>query len=252
LDKVLFAVIFAILFAVLFSVTSPVASGAADPDDIVFENGGVPDASTGLVMDDHIPLEDFVLDEDTILTDVHFVMGDSQPNPTGFPGPFEYFILTDKDDVPHEILSSGIVEPEEIEMEQLDDGRLGPRWLVWFDLKEPVQIPAGVKFWLGIHKGNDFISEGLFWEATTIDFGRAPWAALLGDFDDLLDTSAFSNGLWFQLTSKEVPVVGGELIPIETTSLILASAQTFSWMIPVILSGIGIGLFVVSRKSENS
>jgi hypothetical protein len=47
-------------------------------------------------------------------------------------------------------------------------------------------------------------------------------------------------------------LVGGELIPIETTSLILAGAQSFSWMIPVILSGIGIGLFVVSRKSENS
>jgi len=47
----------------------------------------------------------------------------------------------------------------------------------------------------------------------------------------------------------QVPV-GGELIPIETTSLILAGAQTFSWMIPVILSVLGIGLFVVSRKSE--
>jgi len=44
--------------------------------------------------------------------------------------------------------------------------------------------------------------------------------------------------------------VGGELIPIESTSLILAGAQTFSWMIPVILSVLGIGLFIVSRKSE--
>ena len=48
------------------------------------------------------------------------------------------------------------------------------------------------------------------------------------------------------------PVVGGELIPIETTSLLLASAQSFSWMIPVVLSVLGIGLFVVSRKTENS
>ena len=47
-------------------------------------------------------------------------------------------------------------------------------------------------------------------------------------------------------------VVGGEIIPIETTSLLLASAQSFSWMIPVLVAGIGIGLFVVSRKSENS
>ena len=47
-----------------------------------------------------------------------------------------------------------------------------------------------------------------------------------------------------------VPVVGGEIIPIESTSLLLAGAQSFSWMIPVVLSVLGIGLFVVSRKSE--
>ena len=54
--------------------------------------------------------------------------------------------------------------------------------------------------------------------------------------------------LWAILSSSTV--IGGEIIPIETTSLILAGAQSFSWMIPVLLSGIGIGLFVVSRKSE--
>ncbi|MFB5631359.1 MAG: hypothetical protein ACE5RN_07200 [Nitrosopumilaceae archaeon] len=46
-------------------------------------------------------------------------------------------------------------------------------------------------------------------------------------------------------------VVGGEVISIEATSLILTAAQSFSWMIPVVLSGIGIGLFVF-RRSENS
>ncbi len=46
--------------------------------------------------------------------------------------------------------------------------------------------------------------------------------------------------------------VGGEFLPIKTTSLLLAGAQTFSWMIPLVLSGIGIGLVVFSRKSENS
>jgi len=45
--------------------------------------------------------------------------------------------------------------------------------------------------------------------------------------------------------------VGGEIIPIETTSLILAGVQSFSWMIPVVLSVLGIGLFVASRKSES-
>jgi len=54
-------------------------------------------------------------------------------------------------------------------------------------------------------------------------------------------------------TSEPQPsdeVIGGEIIPIETTSLILAGSQSLSWMIPVVLSVLGIGLFVVSRKSE--
>ena len=45
-------------------------------------------------------------------------------------------------------------------------------------------------------------------------------------------------------------LVAGEIIPIESTSLILAGAQSFSWMIPLLLSVLGIGLFVVSRKNE--
>jgi len=59
----------------------------------------------------------------------------------------------------------------------------------------------------------------------------------------------YNNGFGLTFIDNS-QVVGGELIPIETTSLILAGAQSFSWMIPVVLSGIGIVLFVVSRKSE--
>jgi len=47
-------------------------------------------------------------------------------------------------------------------------------------------------------------------------------------------------------------IVGGEFLPIDSTALLLAGAQSFSWMIPLVLSVLGIGLFVVSRKSENS
>jgi len=46
--------------------------------------------------------------------------------------------------------------------------------------------------------------------------------------------------------------VGGEFLSIDSTALLLVGAQSTTWMIPVILSGIGIGLFVVSRKPENS
>jgi len=45
-------------------------------------------------------------------------------------------------------------------------------------------------------------------------------------------------------------LVGGEFLPIDSTALLLAGTQSFSWMIPIVLSVLGIGLFVVSRKSE--
>jgi len=44
-------------------------------------------------------------------------------------------------------------------------------------------------------------------------------------------------------------IIGGNLLPVDTTALLLAGSQSFSWMIPVVLSVLGIGLFVF-RKSE--
>jgi len=44
-------------------------------------------------------------------------------------------------------------------------------------------------------------------------------------------------------------MVGGEFLPIESTSLLVSGVPSTSWLIPVVLSIVGIGLFVVSRKS---
>jgi len=50
---------------------------------------------------------------------------------------------------------------------------------------------------------------------------------------------------------KPTVPVGGEFLLIDSSALILAGAQSFSWMIPVVLSVLGIGLFVF-RKSKKS
>jgi len=43
--------------------------------------------------------------------------------------------------------------------------------------------------------------------------------------------------------------IGGTLVPIDTTALLLASVQSISmWMIPVIAAGIVIGVFVIKRR----
>ncbi len=43
--------------------------------------------------------------------------------------------------------------------------------------------------------------------------------------------------------------IAGTLIPIDTTTLLLASVQSISmWMIPVVAAGVGIGIFVIKRR----
>jgi len=50
------------------------------------------------------------------------------------------------------------------------------------------------------------------------------------------------------------PPIGGTMVPIDTTALLLAGAQSISmWMIPVAIAGVGVSIFVVIRiiKSYN-
>ena len=78
-------------------------------------------------------------------------------------------------------------------------------------------------------------------------------SSMAWDVDSQAATSMIITTLGGVPDITEIPgvqAIGGEIIPIEATSLILASAQSTTWMIPVVLSGLGIALFAVSRKSE--
>jgi len=95
-------------------------------------------------------------------------------------------------------------------------------------------------------------------------FNGPPQTLRIGEYNGIAAAKAVASAAWTgndvtQFTNQDIffdtfpcaaKVVGGEFLPIDNTTLLLAGAQSFSWMIPVILSGIGIGLFVVSRKSE--
>jgi len=68
--------------------------------------------------------------------------------------------------------------------------------------------------------------------------------------------SAYLNGILSPTrdmtftTYFEPEVIGGQLLPLDTTALLLAGVQSVSmWMIPVVLSGIGIGIFVITRRN---
>ncbi len=87
---------------------------------------------------------------------------------------------------------------------------------------------------------------GIFGTWVGDDFNAGANVIKKVEFDGTLNSI-----IWDNIDFCQAEVVGGELLPIDSTALLLAGAQTFSWMIPVVLSVLGIGLFVF-RKPENS
>jgi len=59
-----------------------------------------------------------------------------------------------------------------------------------------------------------------------------------------------AEGATFETVASPCGPVGGDFLKVDNTVLLLAGAQSTTWLIPVVLSVVGIGLFVVSRKSE--
>jgi len=63
-----------------------------------------------------------------------------------------------------------------------------------------------------------------------------------------IDGALAGGGDAFVTKIGELQIIGGTIIPIDTTSLLLVGAQsTASWMIPVIIAGVGIAI-VITRK----
>jgi len=119
--------------------------------------------------------------------------------------------------------------PDTIGIAQSDSGPNNWSWT----LREPVG-PTDGKI--------AYVSNGLFaaqsetnWLVTTNDGFGAYNAALLN--------FAFS-------CSDDGAPVGGFNVPINTSALLLAGVQSISmWMIPVVVAGIGIGVFVIKRRN---
>jgi len=61
--------------------------------------------------------------------------------------------------------------------------------------------------------------------------------------------SEVADDMLFQQIKAVVPVIGGTGIQIDTTSILLAGAQTNAfWIIPIVVSGIIIGIITIRRK----
>jgi len=242
---------------VAFSVLLLVPAGAqnafaTDEDDVIFD-GGSSDFQTVCPMNlsSFICAEDFKLQKATNLRDVHVDVNQFvPPQPELLTAEFKYKIYADS------ILMPGtpgvlIREGEGINEHKVPiPGPGGFDFRYWFDLDKELFLQADTTYWLQLEVTNiprDITSEVGLWSTTP---GFENGASL--SFDQGSTWISGNSQINLVLTGGDDEVVGGEFLPIESTSLLLASAQSFSWMIPLVLSVIGIGLFVVSRKSENS
>ena len=93
---------------------------------------------------------------------------------------------------------------------------------------------------LQITGGNPFNLPDLLQDQLTADpeGNPIPLSVTLG-LEELLCVPAF----------KSFPTVGGSMIPIDSVALLLAGVQSISmWMIPAVIAGVGISIFVAIRR----
>jgi len=224
--------------AVTLTETSSGVMPSSD-DDIIYQNGNNPVPFAGVFIDDKIIADDFVLSQDFVVTDAHFTAFLDPPPITV--EPLLFFILEDDGGVPGNVISSGLAQ--NVELMELETDRFE----VWFDFEEGVPLDGGVTYWFALKYTDTFavISPEPRWEISDVVTGNS---IMLSVSIPPTQWFPFTNfDVWFQLTG-DGEVVGGELLPIDTTTLLLAGAQmNAAWMIPVIVSAIGIGI-VIARK----
>ena len=103
--------------------------------------------------------------------------------------------------------------------------------------------------------GDLVINDGFVFSAW--DEGEGNGVSLSDELGNLLGENLYINvhtlifpsgELRGQIICESIPV-GGELIPLDSTVLLLAGAQmTASWIVPVLVAGAGIGLVLLRRK----
>jgi len=113
---------------------------------------------------------------------------------------------------------------------------------VWMDLDSPVNnLPAGT-YWFTIENPNGLwqvlIHSGPIVPGIAVCTGLACQNfGIITNFEFAFMVSALSS------------IVGGELSPIETTSLLLAGLQSSAmWMLPVLAGAAGVGAFYIKTR----
>ncbi len=218
-----------------------------DEDDVIF-NGGTSNFGSAFVIDDPLNArfaEDFQLQEATTLRDVHVDILQL----FDFDVEFAYIVYADAGGLPGAEIQSG--NGVNVHRADIVGGIPDLDFRYWFDLDNPLPLGAGTTFWIELIITNAPNTFTTGWYATDTAFGNT-FARSIDDGTTWMHiTSLFSN-LNIVLTGKD-DVVGGALLPIDSSALVLAGLQTSAiWMLPVLagVAGSAFGiLYIKSRRN---
>jgi len=128
-------------------------------------------------------------------------------------------------------------------------GGPGPATLYTISLVTGIALPVGVTT---MQAGSlQFGPDGLLYAGGTgPDAGSVFIISSISGTSTLFGSTGSTLGIT-GLTLIESVAIGGTSLPIDTTALLLAGVQSISmWMIPVVIAGVGIGIFVIKRKNQ--
>ena len=212
---------------------------------VVFRSGVSPIPFSGGFIDNVILAEDFVLQNSLLVTDAHFAFfcADTIDCPTI--EPLLYFFYEDNNGLPGAVIDQGIaINVQVMPLAEPD------HFEVWFDLVDEIPLVAGTTFWFGLTYTAPFIIEDPepVWLQTDQAIGNSPATSFDG-------TNWFDNpgalDLWFALSADRT--VGGEFLPIDTTALLLAGAQTNAiWILSAlaVIGSIAFGALYITTKKN--
>ncbi|TWU09430.1 PEP-CTERM motif protein [Symmachiella macrocystis] len=153
--------------------------GGAVQAGVVFDNGA-PDQSTGNEMTAWIQAEDFVLAQDTTLTDLHFWTLEGGT----WDGTLDYYLFNDAGGTPAAApFATGA--GQNVQKTATGNTAVGlTEYAYWVDLQNPLALTGGVTYWIGLHLSANFDRDEIYWETTSGGFGINGNESEGGTFDN--------------------------------------------------------------------
>jgi len=237
MKKVVFAGAFAISLSLLLG-----SAQQAEAMTVIFDSGPPATAGTlSVIISDAFLAEDFIPDASASVTDFHFFIIPVSPSFLPIGSTFSYEIRDDSAGQPGNIIGQGTAT---VVGSDPFPALCSTCFEVWTDFDNPVPVTQGQTFWIVFQ-----VFTGGFYIVDSVLVGNQ----LHITTDKVNYTPIFFFGdipvnFPIQITAL-FPGVGGELLSIDTTALLVAGLQTnLAWIIPVAVSTVGISAFLLRKK----